>query len=134
MTMSDTTTTKELYGLYVRRFGDCPRTPYQAEFYRKWLDLLRASASNEEAEEKSKENGLCFVFVGGAVDVEAEEGFGAGGVDVPAEGGVAADEVDSVLDAEVHEGLGEVVHRLVGLADGDEYLTGTRIISKARRS
>lgn len=64
--MSDTTTTKELYGLYVQRFGDCPRTPYQAEYYRKWLDLLRASSSNEEAEEKSKENGL---YTGGAAAV-----------------------------------------------------------------
>ena len=62
--MSDTTTTKELYGLYVQRFGDCPRTPYQAEYYKKWLDLLRASSSNEEAEEKSKENGL---YTGGAL-------------------------------------------------------------------
>ena len=64
--MSETTTTKELYGLYVRRFGDCQRTPYQAEYYRKWLDLLKASASNEEAEEKSKENGL---YTGGAAAV-----------------------------------------------------------------
>lgn len=70
--MSDTTTTKELYGLYVRRFGDCPRTPYQAEFYRKWLDLLRASASNEEAEEKSKENGL---YTGGAAAVAKDRVF-----------------------------------------------------------
>ncbi len=56
--MSDTTKTKELYGLYVQRFGSCPRTPYQADYYRKWLDLLNSSASNEEAEEKSKQNGL----------------------------------------------------------------------------
>ena len=61
--MSDTTTTKELYGLYVQRFGSCPRTPYQAEYYRKWLDLLNSCSSNEEAEEKSKENGL---YTGGA--------------------------------------------------------------------
>ena len=51
-------TTKELYGLYVQRFGNCPRTPYQAEYYRKWLDLLNSCSSNEEAEEKSKQNGL----------------------------------------------------------------------------
>lgn len=51
-------TTKELYGLYVQRFGNCPRTPYQAEYYRKWLDLLNECSSNEEAEEKSKQNGL----------------------------------------------------------------------------
>ena len=56
--MSDTKTTKELYGLYVRRFGDCERTPYQAEYYGKWLALLEECSSNEEAEERSKENGL----------------------------------------------------------------------------
>ncbi|MBP3269852.1 MAG: hypothetical protein J6L98_04145 [Bacteroidales bacterium] len=56
--MSDIETTKDLYRLYVRRFGDCPRTPYQAEYYRKWLDLLNSCSSNEEAEAKSKENGL----------------------------------------------------------------------------
>lgn len=56
--MSDTAITKELYGLYVQRFGNCPRTPYQAEYYRKWLDLLHSCSTNEEAEEKSKENGL----------------------------------------------------------------------------
>ncbi|MCR5017821.1 MAG: hypothetical protein K6A64_03395 [Bacteroidales bacterium] len=56
--MSDTTKTRELYGLYVQRFGSCPRTPYQADYYRKWLDLLTSCASNEEAEEKSKQNGL----------------------------------------------------------------------------
>ena len=56
--MSDTKTTRELYGLYVQRFGICQRTPYQAEYYRKWLDLLTSCSSNEEAEEKSKENGL----------------------------------------------------------------------------
>ncbi|MBQ6310695.1 MAG: hypothetical protein IJK74_04005 [Bacteroidales bacterium] len=64
--MSDTKITKELYGLYVQRFGNCPRTPYQAEFYRKWLDLLNECSSNEEAEEKSKENGL---YTGGAAAV-----------------------------------------------------------------
>ena len=56
--MSDTKTTSELYGLYVQRFGNCQRTPYQAEYYRKWLDLLQSCSSNEEAEEKSKESGL----------------------------------------------------------------------------
>lgn len=56
--MSDTKTTSELYGLYVQRFGNCQRTPYQAKYYRKWLDLLQSCSSNEEAEEKSKENGL----------------------------------------------------------------------------
>ena len=56
--MSDTKITKELYGLYVQRFGNCPRTPYQAEYYRKWLDLLNECSSNEEAEEKSRQNGL----------------------------------------------------------------------------
>lgn len=56
--MSDTKTTRELYGLYVQRFGSCQRTPYQAEYYRKWLDLLNSCASNEEAEQKSRENGL----------------------------------------------------------------------------
>ena len=64
--MSDTTKTRELYGLYVHRFGDCPRTPYQAEYYRKWLDLLTSCATNEEAEAKSKENGL---YTGGAAAV-----------------------------------------------------------------
>jgi len=56
--MSDTSKTKELYGLYVRRFGSCHRTPYQADYYKQWLDLLNACSSNEEAEAKSKENGL----------------------------------------------------------------------------
>ena len=56
--MNDINTSKELYGLYVQRFGNCPRTPYQAEYYRKWLDLLNSCSSNEEAEEKSKQNGL----------------------------------------------------------------------------
>lgn len=64
--MSDTTKTKELYGLYVQRFGECKRTPYQAEYYRKWLDLLNECSSNEEAEERSKENGL---YTGGAAAV-----------------------------------------------------------------
>lgn len=64
--MSDTRITKELYGLYVRKFGNCPRTPYQAEYYRKWLELLESCSSNEEAEEKSKENGL---YTGGAAAV-----------------------------------------------------------------
>jgi len=64
--MSDITTTRELYGLYVQRFGSCRRTPYQAEFYRKWLDLLNSSSTNEEAQEKSKENGL---YTGGAAAV-----------------------------------------------------------------
>lgn len=64
--MSDTKTTKELYGLYVRRFGDCERTPYQAEYYGKWLALLEECSSNEEAEERSKENGL---YTGGAAAV-----------------------------------------------------------------
>ena len=64
--MSDTKITKELYGLYVQRFGNCPRTPYQAEYYRTWLDLLNSCSSNEEAEEKSKENGL---YTGGAAAV-----------------------------------------------------------------
>ena len=61
--MSGIDTSKELYGLYVRRFGNCPRTPYQAAFYKEWLDLLNACSSNEEAEERSKENGL---YTGGA--------------------------------------------------------------------
>lgn len=56
--MSDTSTTRQLYGLYVQRFGSCSRTPYQAEYYRKWLDLLNECSTNEEAEEKSKQNGL----------------------------------------------------------------------------
>lgn len=64
--MSDTKSTKELYGLYVRRFGDCERTPHQAEYYRKWLALLEECSSNEEAEERSKENGL---YTGGAAAV-----------------------------------------------------------------
>lgn len=51
-------TTRELYGIYVNRFSSCQRTPYQAEYYRKWLDLLNSCSSNEEAEEKSKQNGL----------------------------------------------------------------------------
>ena len=64
--MSDTRSTRELYGLYVQRFGSCPRTPYQAEFYRKWLELLNSCSTNEEAEEKSKSNGL---YTGGAAAV-----------------------------------------------------------------
>ena len=70
--MSDTSKTKELYGLYVRRFGNCPRTPYQAEYYRKWLDLLNSCSTNEEAEEKSKENGL---YTGGAAAVAMDRIF-----------------------------------------------------------
>lgn len=56
--MSDTKTTKELYGLYVQRYGNCNRTPYQADYYKKWLDLLNSCSTNEEAQEKSKQNGL----------------------------------------------------------------------------
>ena len=70
--MSDTKTTKELYGLYVKRFGECERTPYQAEYYRKWLELLEESDSNEEAEEKSKENGL---YTAGAAAVAMDRVF-----------------------------------------------------------
>lgn len=40
----------------------------------------------------------------------------------PAKSGVAAYQVDGLIDAQVDEGLGEVVHGLVGLADGDEDL------------
>ena len=65
-------TTKELYGLYVQRFGNCPRTPYQAEYYRKWLDLLNSCSSNEEAEEKSKQNGL---YTAGAAAVAMDRIF-----------------------------------------------------------
>ena len=61
--MSETKTAKELYGLYVRRFGSCPRTPYQAAYYQQWMDLLNACSSNEEAQEKSMQNGL---YTGGA--------------------------------------------------------------------
>ena len=82
-------TTKELYGLYVRRFCNCPRTPYQGEYYQKWLDLLYACSSNEEAEEKSKQNGLYTagaaavvkdrlfagkLAAGGSVEVRGEDG------------------------------------------------------------
>ena len=67
--MSDTRTTRELYGLYVRRFGGCPRTPYQAEYYKQWLDLLESCSSNEEAEEKSKQNGL-YTAGAGAVAMD----------------------------------------------------------------
>lgn len=70
--MSDTKITKELYGLYVQRFGNCPRTPYQAEYYKKWLDLLNECSSNEEAEEKSKQNGL---YTGGAAAVAMDRVF-----------------------------------------------------------
>ena len=70
--MSDTKITKELYGLYVKRFGNCPRTPYQAEYYKKWLDLLNECSSNEEAEEKSKQNGL---YTGGAAAVAMDRVF-----------------------------------------------------------
>ena len=70
--MSDTKTTKELYSLYVKRFGECERTPYQAEYYRKWLELLEESDSNEEAEEKSKENGL---YTAGAAAVAMDRVF-----------------------------------------------------------
>lgn len=70
--MSDTKTTKELYGLYVQRFGNCQRTPYQAEYYKKWLDLLNECSSNEEAEEKSKHNGL---YTGGAAAVAMDRVF-----------------------------------------------------------
>lgn len=70
--MSDTRTTKELYRLYVQRFGSCPRTPYQAAYYKKWLDLLNACSSNEEAEAKSKENGL---YTAGAAAVVMDRVF-----------------------------------------------------------
>ena len=70
--MDEMKTTKELYGLYVRRFGDCPRTPYQAEYYKKWLDLLNSCSSNEEAEDKSKENGL---YTAGAAAVAMDRVF-----------------------------------------------------------
>ncbi|MBR5399332.1 MAG: hypothetical protein IK103_06010 [Bacteroidales bacterium] len=70
--MSDTKITKELYGLYVQRFGNCPRTPYQAEYYKKWLDLLNECSSNEEAEEKSKQN---WLYTGGAAAVAMDRVF-----------------------------------------------------------
>lgn len=70
--MSGMDTTKELYGLYVRRFCNCPRTPYQGEYYQKWLDLLYACSSNEEAEEKSKQNGL---YTAGAAAVVKDRLF-----------------------------------------------------------
>lgn len=70
--MDGMNTTKELYGLYVRRFGSCPRTPYQAEYYKKWLDLLNSCSSNEEAEAKSKENGL---YTAGASAVALDRVF-----------------------------------------------------------
>ena len=70
--MDEMNITRELYGLYVRRFGNCPRTPYQAEYYKKWLDLLNSCSSNEEAEEKSKENGL---YTGGAAAVAMDRVF-----------------------------------------------------------
>jgi len=70
--MNDINTSKELYGLYVQRFGGCPRTPYQAEYYKKWLDLLNECASNEEAEEKSKQNGL---YTAGAAAVAMDRVF-----------------------------------------------------------
>ena len=71
-TMSDTSTTKRLYGLYAQRFGSCPRTPYQAEFYKAWLELLNSCETNEEAEEKSKQNGL---YTGGAAAVAMDRIF-----------------------------------------------------------
>ena len=70
--MSGIDTSKELYGLYVQRFGNCPRTPYQADYYKKWLDLLNSCSSNEEAEEKSKQNGL---YTGGAAAVAMDRVF-----------------------------------------------------------
>ena len=70
--MSDTKTTKELYGLYVQRFGNCSRTPYQAEYYRKWLDLINSCSTNEEAQEKSKQNGL---YTAGAAAVAMDRVF-----------------------------------------------------------
>ena len=70
--MSDTRKTKDLYRLYVNRFGSCPRTPYQAAYYRKWLDLLESCSSNEEAEAKSKENGL---YSAGAAAVAMDRVF-----------------------------------------------------------
>ena len=70
--MSDTTATKELYGRYVQRFGRCQRTPYQAAYYREWLDLLDACSSIEEAEEKAKSNGL---YSGGATAVAKDRVF-----------------------------------------------------------
>lgn len=70
--MNDLNTSKELYGLYVKRFGSCPRTPYQAEYYRKWLDLLNECSSTDEAEEKSKQNGL---YTGGAAAVAMDRIF-----------------------------------------------------------
>ena len=70
--MSDTKTTKELYGLYVQRFGNCNRTPYQAEYYRKWLDLINSCSTNEEAQEKSKQNGL---YTAGAAAVAMDRVF-----------------------------------------------------------
>lgn len=70
--MSDTKTTRELYGLYVQRFGNCPRTPYQAAYYKKWLDLFNVCSTNEEAEAKSKENGL---YTAGAAAVAMDRVF-----------------------------------------------------------
>lgn len=70
--MNDINKSKELYGLYVQRFGNCRRTPYQAEYYKKWLELLDNCSSNEEAEEKSKENGL---YTAGAAAVAKDRIF-----------------------------------------------------------
>ena len=70
--MSGIKTSKELYGLYVHRFENCPRTPYQAEYYKKWLNLLESCSSNEEAEAKSKENGL---YTAGAAAVAMDRVF-----------------------------------------------------------
>lgn len=70
--MNDINKSKELYGLYVQRFGNCQRTPYQAEYYKKWLELLDNCSSNEEAEERSKENGL---YTAGATAVAKDRIF-----------------------------------------------------------
>ena len=52
--------------------------------------------------------------------IRSEESLFPFGVYEPAEGRMAADQVDGVVDAEVDQGLGEVVEGLVRLADGDE--------------
>ena len=70
--MSELDTSKQLYGEYARRFGNCPRTPYQADYYKRWLELLNTCSTADEAEEKSKENGL---YTGGAAALAMDRVF-----------------------------------------------------------
>ena len=65
-------------------------------------------------------NDIILIPIGSPVDIRGKEGLFAVGIYEPAEGGMAAHQVDRVVDAQIHQGLREVVHGFVGLADGHE--------------